>query len=368
MSGLLRSAEAELGRTLVRVCLLATAAGLAALAVAPMASAGIAAFSALAASFLFFAGLAAGGLALSAAARLVHGRFLEPALPLVESPAAFFPAALALLAVVLLSTRQWMPVIAQRSLFSLFTRDFAAAAALFAAGTWFLRSSEGGRWTNPGVPLAAVIYLLVYVLSLSVWAIDLVMALTDSAPSGIVPVQTFMAAFLSAVAWATLFAARRRIDGTLQHDLGRLLYGFACFWAYLVWCSFLPVWYANLPEEVGEVLARVDGGWAWLSWGIVVAVFVVPFVVLLSEAAKRNRILVGLGATSVLGGLYAERFLLVVRPAMPGAGVWALVCEGLVAAGVAGAFLLIVGARLARSKLAQARGYDAEIAPGAPAH
>jgi hypothetical protein len=350
MNGLIRSAEAELGPALVRVCLLAAAAGIVALAVAPMAGAQAAAFSALAASFLFFAGLAAGGLALSAAARLVHGRFLEPALHLAESPAAFFPAALAILALVLLTARQWMPAIAQRSFLSLFARDFAAAVALAAAGTWFARSSEKSRWTDPRVPLAAVVYLLLYVLSLSVWAIDLVMALTDSAPSGIVPVQTFMAAFLSAVAWATLFVARRSMGSTLQHDLGRLLYGFSCFWAYLVWCSFLPVWYANLPEEVGEVLARVDGGWEWVSWAIVVAVFVVPFVALLSEAAKRNRILVGLGATSVLGGLYAERFLLVVRPAMPGTDVRALACEAVVAAGVAGAFLLIVAARLSRAK------------------
>jgi hypothetical protein len=243
-----------------------------------------------------------------------------------------------------------MPPAAHGSLSWLFVRDFGAAVVLVAAGTWFLRSSAAERWRGARTPLAAVVYLLVYALSLSVWAIDLVMALTDSAPSGIVPVQTFMAAFLSAVAWATLLSARRHLDPVVRLDLGRLLYGFACFWAYLVWCSFLPVWYANLPEEVGEVLARVEGGWAVLTWGIIFATFLVPFVALLSEAAKRNRILVGLGATSVLAGLYAERFLLVVRPAAPGLGARALLCGGLVAAGVAGAFTVIVGARLARSR------------------
>jgi hypothetical protein len=350
MNELITRAEAELGRVLVRVCLLAAVAGAVALVVAPWAGAQTAALSALAASWLFFAGLSAGGLALSAASRLVHGRFLEPALPLAESPAAFFPAALVLLVVVLSSARRWMPPVAQGSLFWLFVRDLGATLVLFAAGTWFLRSSAAERWKGPRTPFAAVVYLLVYALSLSLWAIDLVMALTDSAPSGIVPVQTFMAAFLSAVAWATLLSARRHLDPVVRLDLGRLLYGFACFWAYLVWCSFLPVWYANLPEEVGEVLARVEGGWAALSWGIIFATFLVPFVALLSEAAKRNRILVGLGATSVLTGLYAERFLLVVRPAAPGLGARALLCGGLVAAGVAGVFTVIVGARLARSR------------------
>ena len=205
-----------------------------------------------------------------------------------------------------------------------------------------------------------MLYLLVYVLTLSIWAVDLVMALTDSAPSGIVPVQTFMAAFLSAVAWATLLSARRHLDPMVRLDLGRLLYGFSAFWAYLVWCSFLPVWYANLPDEVGEVLARVARGWAVLSWGVIAATFIVPFVALLSEAAKRNRIVVGLGATSVLAGLYAERFLLVVRPTAPGGGLRGLIFGVLVAAGVAGAFTLIVGARLARSK----RPPAPELSPG----
>lgn len=354
MNGLFRRAEAELGRAIVRVCLFAAATGAVAMVVAPFAGTQAAALSALAASWLFFAGLAAGALALSAASRLVHGKFLETALPLAESPAAFFPAALALLAVVLFAANRWMPPVAHGSVPWRFARDFGAALSLFGAGTWFLRESAGRRWTSPRVPVAAVVYLLVYVASLSLWAIDLVMSLTESAPSGIVPVQAFMAAFLSAVAWATLLSARRHLDPVVRLDLGRLLYGFASFWAYLVWCSFLPVWYANLPDEVSEVLARVEGGWAVVSWGIIAAVFMVPFVALLSEAAKRNRILVGLGATSVLAGLYAERFLLVVRPAVPDLGAGAAICGALVAAGVAGVFTLIVGARLAAVKTAAA--------------
>ncbi|HEY5676705.1 MAG TPA: hypothetical protein VIR81_07970 [Myxococcales bacterium] len=353
LRNLFEQADAELGRMLSRACAAAVALGLVALLFAPLAGVSAAALSALAASWLFFTGVAAGGVALSAAARLTHGRFIEPALPLVESPAIFFPAALALLAVVLLGAPAWMPLASRPGMAALLARDFGAAVALFACASWFLRQR---RWASSRAPLAAVIYLLVYPLALSIWAVDLVMALTLAAPSGIVPVQTFMAAFLSAIAWATLLSARRHLDAVVRLDLGRLLYGFSAFWAYLVWCSFLPVWYANLPEEVGEILARVDGSWAVLSWGIIVATFMVPFVALLPEAAKRNRIAVGLGATSVLVGLYGERFLLVVRPAHPGGGLRALLFGGLVAAGVAGAFTLIVGARIARLHSAAGEG------------
>jgi hypothetical protein len=349
-------AESELGRTLSRICLVAAAVGLGALILATAAGARSAALASLAASWLFFAGLAAGGVALSAATRIARGRFLETALPLAESPAAFFPAALALLAVVLLGAPQWMPQVARPRLVALVARDLGGAILLFGVAAWFLRKSANGRWTDPRTTIAAVVYLLLFPLVLSVWAIDLVMALTDSAPSGIVPVQAFMAAFLSAIAWATLLGARRHLDPVVRLDLGRLLYGFAAFWAYLVWCSFLPVWYANLPEEVGEVFARVEGGWAVLSWGVIAATFGVPFLALLSEAAKRNRIVVGLGATSVLAGLYAERFLLVVRPAGPHGGFGGFLAGLLVAAGVAGAFVLVVGARVAERKQRDAAG------------
>src|SRR5581483_6422056 len=105
-------AEVELGARLTRTCAVFAVLGL---------------IAALAASWLFFAGLAAGGVALSAAARLAYGRFLEPALQLAESPAAFFPAALVLLAIVLAAAPRWMPAASHATITGLFVRDFGAA-------------------------------------------------------------------------------------------------------------------------------------------------------------------------------------------------------------------------------------------------
>ena len=204
---------------MTRTCAGFAVLGLIALLAAPFAHVPAAALAALAASWLFFAGLAAGGVALSAAARLAYGRFLEPALPLAESPAAFFPAALVLLAIILAAAPRWMPPASHATVAGLFVRDFGAAIVLFAAGAWFLQGSARRRWGGSRTAVAAVAYLIVYALTLSVWAIDLVMALIESAPSGIVPVQTFMAAFLSAIAWATLLSARRHLDPVVRLDL-----------------------------------------------------------------------------------------------------------------------------------------------------
>jgi len=57
--GLLRLAEEELGRTLARICAVAVVSGLVALLLAVAAGTPAAALSALAASWLFFSGLAA---------------------------------------------------------------------------------------------------------------------------------------------------------------------------------------------------------------------------------------------------------------------------------------------------------------------
>src|SRR5581483_2396783 len=178
-------AEVELGARLTRTCAVFAVLGLIALLAAPFAHVPAAALAALAASWLFFAGLAAGGVALSAAARLAYGRFLEPSLQLAKSPAAFFPSALVLLAIVLAAAPRWMPAASHATITGLFVRDFGAAIVLFAAGAWFLQGSARRRWAGSRTAIAAVAYLIVYALTLSVWAIDLVMALIESAPSGI---------------------------------------------------------------------------------------------------------------------------------------------------------------------------------------
>ena len=67
------------------------------------------ALAALDASWLFFAGLSAGSLALVAAVRIAEGRWSEPMLPIAEASVAFFGWALALLVVMLIGARAFVP-------------------------------------------------------------------------------------------------------------------------------------------------------------------------------------------------------------------------------------------------------------------
>ena len=33
------------------------------------------------------------------------------------------------------------------------------------------------------------------------------------------------------------------------HDLGKFMFAFTIFWAYIGFCQFMLIWYANMPEE-----------------------------------------------------------------------------------------------------------------------
>ena len=293
---------------------------------------------ALCAGWLFFAGLAAGGVAFSASLRLAEVTWGRQIVPVAESTATFLVPSGGVLVVLLAAARWWMPGLAEQGagawLF-LAARDLASMALLVAAARRYLRSP-------PGSMRPAILYLAAYVLSLTVWAIDLVMGPGEWAPSTVIPPFYFMGAYLAAVAWAALRTSlhepSRPPEGP-RVDLAKILFGLSILWFYLLFAGFLPVWYANMPDETGQLLQRWQGGFKPLTIAVALAVFFVPFWVLMPGSTKRRPRRVALGAASILAGLAGERFLLVL-PSVEAHGAWAAVASLAVTVGLGGAFLL----------------------------
>ena len=335
-----------LGRPLALASLLALAAGAAAMLLSFPFGVTQAVLPGFATAWLFFAGLAAGSVALSAATRIAQGRFIDPALPFLESAGAFLPVAFALLLPSFVLARFWVPEHARDGIAAVAVRDIVAFAALWLCARRVLLRAGEARW-SAGSLRDSVVYLIVFVATVSLWTVDLVMNLYQGEPSGIVPAQAFMAAFVSAIAWAALLSSSSKLHAVhTRQDLGRMLFGFSAFWAYLVWCSFLPVWYANLPGETGEIILRTSGGWRFFSSAIVALGFVLPILILFSETAKRRKLPMTIAAGGVLLGLLAERALLVLRPLpQPSFGL-PMIGGALAALGMAGLFVLLAGARL----------------------
>jgi Ni/Fe-hydrogenase subunit HybB-like protein len=353
MSTLTDAASSFLGGpSRVCLCFAGMAAGGAALLVGLAIGRAEATFGALCASWLFFAGLAAGGLALSAAMRLAQAEWADEILPVAEATSAFLAPAAGILVVLLAAARFWMPELAAEgghAWISLSARVLASMVLLLWAARRYLASARSARKLGD-----AVVYVVVYVFTLTLWAIDLVMGLREWAPSTVIPLFYLMGALLSAVAWTMLVTSVRALAPIASRaDLAKILFGLSIFWFYLLFSGFLPVWYANLPDETGQLLARWEGGFKPVSIAVVASVFFLPFAVLMPGAAKRNPARVGFAAALILAGLVAERFLLVL-PSLDAHGPWAAIAALGTTAGLLGAFLLTAGAELAKTSTARA--------------
>ncbi|MHB8418482.1 MAG: hypothetical protein ACYDCL_10430 [Myxococcales bacterium] len=339
MSAPLGRRRGSAGATAAAVAL---AAGAVAIAIALGSGRAGAALAVLDAGWLFWAGIAAGGVALSAAVRLASGGWAEPLLPHAEAASGFLLPALVPLGLLVLDSRGWMPgrpsPVAARALC-----DLGGALALSLAGRAYL--ARAGR--GAAAPAWAVAYLLLYAAVLSCWAIDLVLALGPWAASTVIPAYYFMTALLAALCWATLRLLSQPGPGdpAVRHDAGKLVFGLVCFWGYLLFAEFLPTWYENLPDETGFLLARWHGLYRPMTGAVLAAVGLVPLAVLLTEWAKRRRAWLGLAAVSVLLGTLGECLLLVLPPLGHPADPANLAIGAAVFAGLTGLFLLTTGGR-----------------------
>ena len=188
-----------------------------------------------------------------------------------------------------------------------------------------LPSAETGRRLGR----FAVGFLIVYAITSSVASWDWAMSLEPEWFSTMYSVYVFAGTFLGGIAAVTLLSLMldraglldaRLAPGTL-HDLGKLLFAFATFWAYIWFCQYMLIWYSNLPEETGHYSARLAGGWSTLFYLNPILNWVVPFVVLLSAGAKRHAPTLAQVATIVLLGRWLDTYLLVAPATSSAAGL-----------------------------------------------
>ncbi len=97
---------------------------------------------------------------------------------------------------------------------------------------------------------------------------------------------------------------------TRYHQHGKLIFTFSIFWMYLFFSMFLPMWYANMPEEAHWMVLRVNQ--PFLPWAVtaVALTWVVPFTGFMNLAAKKNPMTHMFFAVIVLVGLWFERLVL----------------------------------------------------------
>ena len=149
----------------------------------------------------------------------------------------------------------------------------------------------------------------VFALSLTFAGFDWVMGLAPNWFSTMFGVRVFAASAVLGLALNVLVNLGLHRAGVVKeainvehfHDLGKLMFGFLVFWAYISFSEFMLIWYAAIPEETVYYHARWDQQW-WrtLSVTIVAVKFIIPFFLVMSRNAKRNLGLLGLGAAWIV--------------------------------------------------------------------
>ncbi len=70
--------------------------------------------------------------------------------------------------------------------------------------------------------------------------------------------------------------------------MGKLLFGFTIFWAYIAFGQYLLIWYANIPEETIFYNNHNRGHWIYLTYFLAVGKFIFPAILLLSQDIKKS--------------------------------------------------------------------------------
>jgi hypothetical protein len=122
-----------------------------------------------------------------------------------------------------------------------------------------------------------------------------------------------MAVIILSVNWLRdLGYLRRVVGGEHYHIMGKLLFAFTVFWAYIAFSQYFLIWYANVTEETKWFLVRNTEGWNLGNIALVFGHFVVPFVVLLQQWLKRRPIWIGVVAGYLLVMHALDLYLIVI--------------------------------------------------------
>jgi hypothetical protein len=133
-------------------------------------------------------------------------------------------------------------------------------------------------------------------LTLTFAAFDWLMSLTPLWSSTIFGLLYFSGGFVAALSLIAVVAcAARRVPAVAVNlhashtgALGRMVFAFLVFWAYLEFAQGFIVWIANKPDEVPWYVARGAGAWGSVFALLVIGHFAAPFFALLSRSLKRR--------------------------------------------------------------------------------
>lgn len=191
---------------------------------------------------------------------------------------------------------------------------YKASVDLEKTGDWGITSLMR-KVSAPAIP--------VFGLSIAFASFDWLMSLDPHWFSTMFGVYFFAISFQSFWAIMILMVFFLQRNGYLKntigqshiYDLGAWLFAFTVFYAYIAFSQFLLIYYANLPEETLWFYHRLEGGYQYIAYGLLLFRFALPFLVLLNREQKHKRSVLAFVAIVVVTIHFLELHW-IVKPAL----------------------------------------------------
>ncbi|MDX9788297.1 MAG: hypothetical protein RBT11_16075 [Desulfobacterales bacterium] len=299
-------------------------------------------------NFLLWSAISQGAFLFSALMHVTRARWSGPMAGLAEAFAGFFPVSFLLFLILAFGAKHVFPWMhadlhgkeVWLNLPFLMTRNAVGLILLYGIGLAYLFCSLKGKRdeaaSGAGVSrtsrktLFAVLYIISFALVLSLIGFDLVMSLDPHWYSTLFGAYTFIKAFYVGLAGLIILAAivQQKANRPVAllpahfHDVGKLFFGFCLVWADFFYCQLVVIWYGNIPEESGYVIARtMVTPWQPLAWAVFIISFVLPFCILLNKKIKTRPVAMSVLCSVILVGIWLEHLLLVGPALFPHAAV-----------------------------------------------
>lgn len=139
----------------------------------------------------------------------------------------------------------------------------------------------------------SAIFLVVFAITFTFAVFDWLMSVEPLFYSTIYAFYNIAGVLLSGTATVTILAIILRRRGILPqlsdkhlHSLGKLVFGFATFWAYIWVSQFLLIYYANIPEETIFFVRRTSAEWSNIFYLNLLLNWLIPFLMLIQRKVK----------------------------------------------------------------------------------
>ncbi len=215
----------------------------------------------------------------------------------------------------------------------------------------------GKKWINKNI-LWASLFIVFFGLSVGstipwLW----IMSIDAHWYSTMFSWYTFASSFVAGMSLIALYIVFLKNRGQLEfvtnehlQDIGKFMFAFSIFWAYLWFSQYMLIWYANIPEETGYFKIRVQGPFRGIFFLNLILNFICPLLIFMKKSPKRNWTLVTFMAVLIIFGHWID-FWQMVMPGTLGSHAELMPFEFGIAALFVGVIMWRVGVYLSSHSL-----------------